>query len=129
MEKCFFVVWTPNILYVEEIQIDVSFFEEMMSAASILIKRVVLPEIIGCWFTKPREETDSESAPCSSSTGESGPSSSSTGDEDTTDTYCYCNRVDDGSKMICCDNDTIWLVISVGFKFSWISCALLIHEK
>ena len=25
--------------------------------------------------------------------------------------------------------NTVWLVISVGFKFSWISCALLIHEK
>ena len=24
---------------------------------------------------------------------------------------------------------TVWLVISVGFKFSWISCSLLIHEK
>ena len=25
--------------------------------------------------------------------------------------------------------DTVWLVISVGFKFSWILCALPIHEK
>ena len=23
---------------------------------------------------------------------------------------------------------TVWLVISVGFKFSWILCVLLIHE-
>ena len=35
------MVWTPDTLYVEEIQIDISFFEEMMSAANILIKRAV----------------------------------------------------------------------------------------
>ena len=92
VEKCFFVVWTPDILHVEEILIDTSFFEANMTAANILIERAVLPEIIGCWFTKPREESEPVNASSSSSTSDK-------------DTYCYCNRIDDGSKMICCDND------------------------
>lgn len=86
------MVWTPDTLHVEEILIDASFFEANMTAANILIERAVLPEIIGCYLTKPRGETESVSASSSSSTS---------GKE----TYCYCNGVDDGSKMICCDND------------------------
>ena len=65
-----------------------------MTAANILIERAVLPEIIGCWFTKPRGETESVSASSSSSTSGK-------------NTYCYCNGVDDGSKMICCDNMSV----------------------
>ena len=65
----FFVVWTPDTLHIEEIQIDVSFFEANATAANTLIERAMLPEVIGSWFTKPRKETESKSAPSSSSTG------------------------------------------------------------
>lgn len=61
-EKCFFVVWTPDRLHVEEIQADTSFFEENVIIANTLIEQAILPEIIGCWFTKPRQGiTDSAS--------------------------------------------------------------------
>ena len=81
-------------MHIEEIQIDVPFFEENKTAANALIE---LTEIVGCWFTMLREENaESESVP-----SESVNSLYSTGGN----TYCYCNGVDDSSKMICCGND------------------------
>lgn len=94
VEKSFFVVWSPDTLHIEEIKIDLPFFEANMATANELIEKAVLPEIIGCWFTKPRVTTEvADSTPSSSSASSS------------KDTYCYCNGIDDGSKMICCDND------------------------
>lgn len=61
-DKCFFVVWTPDRLHVEEIQADTPFFEENVIIANTLIEQAIPPEIIGCWFTKPRQGiTDSAS--------------------------------------------------------------------
>ena len=56
VEKCFFVVWTPDTLHVEEILIDASFFEANMTAANILIERAVLPEIIGAGSQNQEEK-------------------------------------------------------------------------
>ena len=94
----FFVVWAQETVHIEEIQADVSFFEANVIIANTLIEKAVLPEIIGHWFTNPREETVAvEVAQCS-------PGTPDVNDNDNEDSYCYC-RGNDGSKMICCEND------------------------
>ena len=98
VEKCFFVVWTTNSVHIEEIQLDVSFFEANVTIANTLVEKAVLPEIIGCWFTKPREELVVASEHTQTS-------SMRPAEVNNEGTYCYCNGKDDGTKMICCDND------------------------
>jgi len=125
MDNCFFIVWTPDRLHIEEIQADESFFEANVTAASILIQKAILPEIIGCWYTKQRQDlTDDvhissenceESSSAASTVNTSSTSNSddppcasnpqSTGSDNECITYCYCKGKDDGTRMICCDND------------------------
>jgi len=50
-------VWTRGSVHIEEIQVDISFFEANMKIANTLVKKAVLPEIIGCWVTRPQEGT------------------------------------------------------------------------
>ena len=94
-EKCFFVVWAQESVHIEEIKVDIPFFQANVLKANHLIETAVLPEIIGCWFTRPRENTvianQEETADVVTNTDEA--------------TYCYCKGKDDGSKMICCENE------------------------
>ena len=47
VERCFFVVWSPETVHNEEIIASVSFFQENVAKTNQLIKKAVLPEIIG----------------------------------------------------------------------------------
>ena len=75
---------------------DVTINKGVVAIANILVEKAVLPEIIGSWFTKPTEEFVVEHIQNSSM----GPAQ--VNDEGT---YCYCSGKDDGTKMICCDNN------------------------
>ena len=112
MDKGFFIVWTPDKLHIEEIQADQPFFEANVAAANILIEKAILPEIIGCWFSKRRqgdmddaEEGSSVPSTVNIEDPHSASSTPNTGSDNECITYCYCKGTDDGTKMICCDND------------------------
>jgi len=87
-------------VHIEEIIANMSFFQENLVQANKLIEKAVLPEIIGCWYTKPRKNAtvDGEIVHPLVSDVEVTVS-------DDEATYCYCKGKDDGSKMICCEND------------------------
>ena len=90
----FFVVRTTNSVHIEEIQLDISFFEANVTIANTLVEKAVLPEIIGCWLTKPREEF----VVASEHTQTSSMRPAKVNNEGA---YCYCNGVDK-LMIICC---------------------------
>jgi hypothetical protein len=51
------VVWTPNELHVEEIKRDPHSFQECLDKVNALAVHAILPEVIGCWYSKPRVES------------------------------------------------------------------------
>ena len=95
IDQCYFVVWAPDSVHIERIQRDSKVFSECLKSIDKLLVQAILPEVIGCYFTKPR-------APCTDNT-------------DTNNAYCYCKGPDDGSKMIMCEN----LQIRQAPKGSW----------
>ena len=91
-DSSFFVIWTPYEVHSEKIKRDDLFFQQCLDNVNALVLHAILPEIIGCWYTKPRlpQILGHEGAEMVSSIRTSnGP---------------YCS-VMDGSKMICCDNE------------------------
>ena len=91
-------MWTQETVHIEEIQADASFFEANAIIANNLIEKAVLLEIIGRRFTNPRGKIAAvEVAQCLP------PETPDVNDDE--DTYCYCKGKDDGSKIICCEND------------------------
>jgi len=100
VEKCYFVVWSSESMHVEKIAANMSFFQENLVQANKLIEKDVLLEIIGCWYTKLRKDTtvDGEIVHPFVSDVEA-----TVNDDEAM--YCYCKGKDDGSKMICYEND------------------------
>ena len=48
-----FVVWTPTEIYIERVQMDMSFLTENLAKAKELYITAILPELLGKWFTRP----------------------------------------------------------------------------
>ena len=96
-----------------------------MTAANVLIQKAILPEIIGCWFTKPRQDSMDNAPSCTDNCEEISSASSTantsgtgnnedppcagntqnTGSDNECATYCYCSGRDDGTKMTGADPD------------------------
>ena len=64
-----------------------------ITAATTLIETAVLPEMRRCWFGYNAMRRNCQMQKCPKFMFYSGDN-----------TYSYCNRMDDGSKMISCDN-------------------------
>jgi len=92
VDLCHFVIWAPDMVHIEEIHKDSQFFDECLKSVDKLLVWAVLPEVIGCYFSKPRR------VPCDDV-------ASASALEEGEKTYCYCNGMDDGSKMILCENE------------------------
>ncbi|CAG9825790.1 unnamed protein product [Phaedon cochleariae] len=75
---CYFVVWSPNHSISIKIHAVVLFWNENFPRAHEFHKRVVLPELLGRYFTKGNHLKQN---------------------------WCLCNSVDDGRPMIKCLND------------------------
>ena len=95
IDACFFVVWAPDEIQIQKITRDVSFFEQCLPSVDAFLVKAILPEIIGCFFTKPRSPQLSETNTVTVDTSSGSVS----------EVYCYCKQPDDGSKMICCENE------------------------
>lgn len=82
VDYCYFVVWTPNVFYVEKILKDDEFCTSVMATAKEIFVKAILPELFSHYFTrqlKCPDETASE------------------------DAYCFCRGPETG-KMIACDS-------------------------
>ena len=97
VDTCFFVVWTPDTVHIKEIKRNLDFFEMCLQTVDNLIVKAILPEIVGCWYTKPRQSLLSDvTKDVTIGIVTSGSMS---------EVYCYCQGPDDGSKMIHCENE------------------------
>ncbi|KAI4468024.1 exonuclease phage-type/recb c-terminal domain-containing protein [Holotrichia oblita] len=77
---CDFAIWGPNELYLERVLFDEDFWASESSKAIEFHSKVIMPELLGRFFTRTAEEAVLE-------------------------TWCLCEGIDDGRPMICCDND------------------------
>lgn len=76
---CDFVVWSPsNELFVERVQFDAEFWHFHSEKSAQFHKKVIMPELLGKYFTQNSEKTL---------------------------TYCICKSTEDNLPMICCDNE------------------------
>ena len=97
-DLCYFIVWSPNELICIEITRDQSFFEQYLSTINNFITKAILPEDIGQYFMRKPQKIKKQPLSESYSTNVATTS-------DDISHYCICKRPDDGSIMICCDND------------------------
>lgn len=80
---CDFIVWSKNKgVYIERIYIDIEFCLRIIETARDLFYKALLPEMIGKWFTVPREL----------------PQVNISGDSALT---CHCREPSDGHMMHC----------------------------
>lgn len=111
-QLCYFVVWSPEELHVEEINRDARFFAELLPAVDRFLVKGILPEIIGRWYTRqsvirPTSESDAAAIP----TGSVGELDVITSGNDvnftstTKEVYCICNGIDDGRRMVMCEDE------------------------
>lgn len=86
-------MYSNEDIYVERIEVDLSFLDENVSKARTLFENSVLPELLGRWFSRPPD--DSSTVPSTSrhiSAVSNDPK------------YCYCQDGEHG-EMIGCDNN------------------------
>lgn len=76
---CDFVVWSPTELFIERITFNEEFWLLELQKSANFHKNVILPELLGKFFTRNRVSVN---------------------------LYCVCKTGDDGQPMICCDNDS-----------------------
>jgi len=100
---CYFVVWSPEQLYIEEIHRDNHFFQRHIDKIDCFITNVVLPEVIGCWFTRNESAPDVQSTRVPLEEVTNG--NSRNPPKPDVDVFCVCKKPDDGSKMILCENE------------------------
>ena len=103
IDKCHFVVWSPNEVVCIEIIRDQLFFEECLTIVDDFVTKAILPEVIGQYFTRqpPKIEKQPLFESCSSNTTTASFCDPSTDSE----TFCICKGSDNGRRMICCDNE------------------------
>lgn len=80
LKYCDFVIWSPNIFFKERILPDFEFFENEIQIALTFHAEVIMPELLGKYFT--RKEGMAE-----------------------VNYWCICHSVDDGRPMIQCDGE------------------------
>nr|CAH7723788.1 unnamed protein product [Callosobruchus chinensis] len=91
LKYCDFVIWSPHIFFKKRILPDLQFWEENKNIALKFHKEIVMPELLGRYFTK-KEGTAKVIQ------------------------WCLCKSVDDGRPMIKCDGDdcpTEWFILNV----------------
>ena len=95
---CNLVVWSPDKLYVERIVPDVLWWKEKPEQEILLQSKCVMPQLCAKYFTSKSCLAELNTVQTAIAT----PRCVSAGN---TDKYCICGSSDDGSKMICCDNE------------------------
>lgn len=77
---CDFVIWSPNLFFKQRVLPDFEFWEKYSETAKKFHSEVIMPELLGKYFTKKEGAAEIEH-------------------------FCICNGVDDGRPMIKCEAD------------------------
>lgn len=80
LQYCDFIIWSPFVFFQERIFPDFEFFNKKSQIALKFHAEVIMPELLGRYFTRSEGSAKLKY-------------------------WCKCNGVDDGTPMICCDND------------------------
>ncbi|KAL3874727.1 hypothetical protein ACJMK2_037699 [Sinanodonta woodiana] len=103
-EYCDFIVWTKSDIFIEIIEPNTAFWNNVLSKANIFWQSALLPELVGKYFTrrvnnvlKPHISTTLPSQ------AESGTNSQSSEEE----LWCSCRKPEYG-RMIACDERRLW---------------------
>lgn len=86
---CDFVVWSTKDLVVVRIKPDTQFIKDTIKTITQFFIQVILPELVGKWYTKP-----SISSSEASSATQSNPDDSSV-------KWCYCQGEEEGTMIYC----------------------------
>lgn len=81
LDFAFFVVWTPQDMFIEKIDKDSEYFQQQLDKVTELYKSAVLPELLAKWYSKPRESSSSQQASL---------------------LFCYCREEDGASLVLSC---------------------------
>ena len=107
LDTCYFVVWSPEEMHIEEVERDTDFFSALLPTVDDFILKGILPEVAAHWFTQmaltvvtdngdTTDVPDSNEVPCSND--------SCTNNTLNKEMYCVCNGPDDGRRMVLCEN-------------------------
>ena len=89
-----FAVWTPKGIHIERVEPCVEFFHGVVAKVQPFYLRVILPELIGKWYSKQKL------TPCTNKK-----SSPAEEEQITEEVWCYCRKPEEtGKPMIACDN-------------------------
>ena len=81
-----FILWTPTDIVIDSVVKDPNFLSAHMNVLSFYFKNIVLPEILGKYYSKPRLEI-----------------------LETDKLYCYCRvSEEDGLELECSDESCIY---------------------
>ena len=109
IDNCYFVVWSPEEMYIEEVKRDIEFFSALLPAVNNFQLKGVLLEVIAHWFTKTAAAVMTDCNGDTSNTLDSsefpGSSNNCTNNTVSKEMYCLCNGPDDGRRMILCENE------------------------
>ena len=99
-----FAVWTMKGILIECIMPDNAFFNNIADKITSFYINVILPEVIGKWFTRHYVSTGNNAE----RSGELGKSIEPIG----TTTWCYCGLDEDVDDMIQCDSVLPYHIVS-----------------
>jgi hypothetical protein len=91
---CDFILYTNEDIFVERIEVDLSFLEENIAKAKVLFENSILPELLGRWYSHP---------PDTSTVTLTHTQSDDVAVDSGTPKYCYCQGGEYG-EMVACDN-------------------------
>ena len=110
MNYCDFVVWTEEDIHFERIYPDESFWMENISRVNQFFNAVILPELVGKFYSQGSESTSTPKSPVESPspsavdpTSIPSPLTPSTGD---TEKFCYYQGPEEGDR-VGCDNQAV----------------------
>lgn len=102
-EFCDFVVWTQKDMFVERIEIDTAFCQNIIQRAETFFKSIILPELIGKLYSRPLSEQQVNKPILQTSAQ---PQATLTHDEGK-EIICICRKEYDENSddVIGCDNE------------------------
>ena len=93
---CDFVVWTPKDIFIQRIEPDIDFWEEMVPKMQHFFNVAILPELVGHSFSRPRPQ-----ALQLSPSEADGSNKTNTVDK----LFWYCKRGEEEEDMVARDNE------------------------
>lgn len=104
-EYCDFVVWTQNDIHMERIEPDVEFWNQISKKAELFFKDVILPELVGKYYSRSKPANSMILSPNNSINVDSALQQASNASSDD-EVICFCQKVYDATedRVIGCDN-------------------------